>query len=70
MVNPIHLRNDDYVNYVANGNRYSAGMILYRDGSGLAWNQGSGYIFDLFGSNCALAISSGGLISGAQTNCL
>ena len=69
-INPIYLRNDDYVNYVNQSNEYSAGMTLYRDNSGLAWNQGSGYIFDDLGSNCALAISSGGLLSGVFTNCV
>jgi len=69
-INPIYLRNDDYVNYVANSNQYSAGMTLYRDNSGLAWNQGAGYIFDYLGSNCATVISSGGLLSGAHVDCV
>ena len=64
-----YLRNDDYVNYVANGNEYSAGMTLYRSNSGTAWDQGAGYIFDVGGSGCAIAISSLGLLSGAKTYC-
>jgi hypothetical protein len=68
-INPIYLRNDDYVNYVANSNQYSAGMTLYRDNSGLTWNQGAGFIFDDLGSNCSTAISSAGLLSGAFAYC-
>jgi hypothetical protein len=65
-----YLRYDDYVNYAANGNEYSAGMILYSTIGGGQWGEGAGFIFDVGGSSCVTAISSGGLLSGAQTNCL
>ena len=73
-INPIYLRYDDYVNYVANGSEYgnvgiSTGYILYRDNSGLTWNQGAGYIFDYLGSNCAFQISSSGVLLSSGTNC-
>jgi hypothetical protein len=65
-----YLRNDDYVNYVANGNEYSAGMTLYSTNGGGQWGEGAGFIFDVGGSGCVIAISSLGLLSGAQTNCV
>jgi len=64
-----YLRYDDYVNYVANGNQYSAGMTLYRDNTGLTWNLGAGFIFDVGGSNCSTAINAAGLLSGAFAYC-
>ena len=63
-----YLRYDDYVIYVANGSLYSAGMTLYRDNTGLTWNLGAGFIFDV-GNNCSTAISSAGLLSGAFAYC-
>ena len=30
----------------------------------------TGTVFDVGGSRCAIAISSGGLLSGPQTNCV
>jgi hypothetical protein len=65
-----YLRNDDYVNYAANGNEYSAGMTLYSTNGGGQWGEGAGFIFDVGGSGCVIAISSLGLLSGAQTNCV
>ena len=58
-----------------NGSEYgnvnmSTGYILYRDNTGLTWNQGAGYIFDDLGSNCAFQISSSGVLLSSGTNCL
>jgi hypothetical protein len=65
-----YLRYDDYVNYAANGNAYSAGMTLYSTIGGGQWSEGAGFIFDVDGSGCVIAISSLGLLSGAQTYCV
>ena len=45
-------------------------MTLYSTIGGGQWGEGAGFIFDVGGSSCVTAISSGGLLSGAQTNCL
>jgi hypothetical protein len=63
--NPIYLQLHDYNNYVANGNAYSSTMTLYRSYYGLAWDLGSGYIYDINGY-CSFEISNSGVLSSPQ----
>jgi len=69
-INPVYLNYADYQVFVSNSYQFSAGMTLYRDSAGSPWDQGGGYIFDYLGSGCAIAISSGGLLSGQNLYCV